>query len=345
MIFHLHREFWFGATGVDLFFVLSGYLISAIIIANRHRPGFLRTFYARRALRILPIYYLVVVSVFLVNLLFEHPRPTSGYLYYLVYLQNTPYYWGITPPHIALPVGHTWTLAIEEQFYLIWPCVLLLAPARLACLCIGLTLFSSAVRYEGLHAGTLFGHMDGLSLGALLAVLQARWHWFRTRTAAACLLASAAAAFIIYFAAWRLCSIQCLETAKSFRGNAGTLIISIAYFGLIGGLSILSGARSLAFIRLRLLTRLGTISYGLYLYHEVVFEAVDNSITFQPGNGRLWLDALKIAATVVLACLSWRFIEKPILNLKDRFNYIGKVDEGGRAKFQTECATQLRIPC
>jgi peptidoglycan/LPS O-acetylase OafA/YrhL len=324
MVFHLHREFWFGATGVDLFFVLSGYLISSIILANRHRPGFVRSFYARRALRIFPIYYVVLALVLLVNQLLLRPHATSGFIYYAAYLQNTPHYWGVTPAAPGLPLGHTWTLAIEEQFYLLWPFILLAAPGRLVSLCIGLVMFSSVARYEGLCAATLLGHLDGLVLGALLAGLQARWAWFRSQTAAWCMFALAAAASVAYLTAWNLCLADCLDTARSFRGNAGISIISLAYFGLIGGLSVVAGARGLAWLRWRPLIGLGTISYGLYLYHAVIYAEFDDLIGLKGGGESRWLlDAAKVAASLGLACLSWHCLEKPILRWKDRFKYAG----------------------
>lgn len=329
MIFHSRRDFWFGATGVDLFFVLSGYLISEIILQNRHRHGFLRTFFARRALRILPIYYLVVISVFIVNSYLSHPRSTDGYPYYLFYLQNTPHYWGCVPPVPGLPIGHTWTLAIEEQFYLLWPfVVVLLAPARLMCVCVCLVLFSSGARFEGLNSGTLLGHLDGLALGAILACLRARWQWARSPTASLFFFAIAGLCAAIYFIVWHLRAAQCLDTAKAFRGNAGLLIISIAYFGLIGGLSSAAGARCTAVLRQRWLIGLGTISYGLYLYHVVVYAAFDSFFKFDRRHDDCWwLGASKVTVSVGVACLSWHFIEKPILKLKNRFAYGN--DSGG----------------
>jgi peptidoglycan/LPS O-acetylase OafA/YrhL len=322
MIFHCHRDFWFGFTGIDLFFVLSGYLITEILIRNRRRQGCLRVFYARRAFRILPIYYLVVISVFLINSFLSHPLPTSGYPYHLFYLQNTPHYWGCIPPTPGLPLIHTWTLAIEEQFYLLWPlAVLLLTPARLLCVCVCLVLFTSSARFEGLHAETLLGRMDGLALGAMLACLRARWQWARSPSSSRGFFAIAGAA-AVYFIVWNLRAVQSLETAQSFRGNAGILIISIAYFGLIGGLANVAGARGAAWLRLRWLTGLGTISYGLYLYHVVVYAAFDYYFKLDgTHNDCWWMALLKIAVSIGVACLSWYFIEKPILKLKDRFSY------------------------
>src|SRR3954469_9272181 len=94
LMFHLPRGFWFGATGVDLFFVLSGYLISAIILRYREQPGFLGVFYYRRLLRIFPIYYIAILVTLGINSLRKTPESTYGVWYTLFYAQNIHYYWG-----------------------------------------------------------------------------------------------------------------------------------------------------------------------------------------------------------------------------------------------------------
>ncbi len=113
----------FGATGVDLFFVLSGFLISGILYDSLQDDHFFRKFYARRALRILPLYYGVIAVYAIVGLLLH--RSSHGELLSLtLYLQNTsliaqPIFYYTGP--LLLPLGHFWSLAIEEQFYLVWP--------------------------------------------------------------------------------------------------------------------------------------------------------------------------------------------------------------------------------
>src|SRR5215472_4905523 len=112
----------FGGTGVDLFFVLSGFLITGILYDSLHDSRFFRKFYARRALRILPLYYGVLATFAIIGLC--ERRSSSGELLSLaLYLQNTSL---IAQPIVVyaaplfLPLGHFWSLAIEEQFYLVW---------------------------------------------------------------------------------------------------------------------------------------------------------------------------------------------------------------------------------
>ena len=124
----------FGQTGVDLFFVLSGFLITSILLAARPRDwSEVRTFYARRSLRIFPLYYLALC--FCALFLFPVNWP------FWIYLEN---FWMSAGREVAGP-GHLWSLAVEEQFYLVWPCLVLFVPRRfLLKILTGLIVFSFA---------------------------------------------------------------------------------------------------------------------------------------------------------------------------------------------------------
>ena len=133
MVNHLpfsNRLTHLGAYGVDLFFVLSGYLITAIILKNAGSPGFMTAFYARRSLRIWPIYYLALLVVLAINPQFRPPFSLRGLPFYATYTQGIQLYWfGKLPPFSPL-FDHTWTLALEEQYYLIWPALVLIFGGR-----------------------------------------------------------------------------------------------------------------------------------------------------------------------------------------------------------------------
>ena len=117
LVFHLRpQSFPFGWTGVDLFFVLSGYLITSIILGHGDSPGFYRNFYMRRGLRIWPIYYLTLFVLLATNPLLDQPQPMRGLAYVLTYTQNTPLFWRKIPPLFHRAFDHSWTLALEEQF-------------------------------------------------------------------------------------------------------------------------------------------------------------------------------------------------------------------------------------
>ncbi len=118
---------------IDFFFVLSGYLITSILLDNPPTGGFLISFYARRGLRIWPIYYLTLAAVVLLNPIVAKPGPLDGLPYYLTFTQNVTEYWSRGAPDFIWAFRHTWSLAVEEQYYIIWPALLLfVGRARLA---------------------------------------------------------------------------------------------------------------------------------------------------------------------------------------------------------------------
>ena len=322
---HLPRGFWFGATGVDLFFVLSGFLITGIIQRNLDQPQFLRAFYWRRSLRILPLYYLVLLLAYGVNLIRTTPADTTGFAFYLAYLQNIHQYWGSETPPVDLALGHTWTLAIEEQFYLIWPVALLLLRGRARFWLAGLFIvLPIALRFQGLPKTVLFGHTDSLAMGALLAWIMLQTKSLKREWKASCYAGIAIASLIAYWAMfWKLCSENATFTGGEFlQMTLPVSVISLAYFGVIGLFVCMSGSPWLAMFRNKHLVRLGTVSYGLYLYHLVLYENLDTLVKFRWEMGDpWWLDVIKVTVSLIVAAVSWHFFEKPILRYKDRFQY------------------------
>ncbi len=324
LICHLPRGFWFGETGVDLFFVLSGFLITGIILRSLNQPRFLRTFYWRRSLRIFPIYYLALLGAFGVNLIRSSPGDTAGFPFYLLYLQHIHEYWGSATPATDISLGHTWTLAIEEQFYLFWPVALVLSRRWVTPWLVGLfVVLPIALRYLGLPRTVLFAHTDGLALGALLAWIMLKTEQVKQKKKTACYAGIAIAGFIGYWALWKLTSANGDLTGKNYLAlNPAISIISVAYFGLIGFIVCMSGSPSLAVLRNRHLVSIGTISYGLYLYHWIIYEIIDTVIKFGGKMGDpLWLDVIKVGVSFAVAIASWRFIEQPILRFKDHYDY------------------------
>ncbi len=133
VFFHL----WFPQVvvlglGVNLFFVLSGYLITTIILGHTLNPRFLISFYARRGLRIWPIYYLSLAGLVLLFQLLPLSGDLSEWPSYLTYIQGLSHYWSGREPTFPLAFQHTWSLAIEEQFYLFWPMLIGLVGRRAA---------------------------------------------------------------------------------------------------------------------------------------------------------------------------------------------------------------------
>src|SRR5262249_12621797 len=130
-----------------LFFVLSGYLITNIILKYEESPHFIMSFYARRGLRIWPIYFLLLFVLVAVNCFLPHPYSLAGLPYYLTYTQNAPLYWGKPMPPFNPAFDHPWTLALEEQYYLLWPAlVLCVGKRRLVWLCLALIAIAFVAR-------------------------------------------------------------------------------------------------------------------------------------------------------------------------------------------------------
>ena len=171
-------------TTVDLFFVLSGYFITTNVLKNRRTPGFLGVFFTRRALRIWPAYYLALAVCLVLNRSLKWDARPDAWPQYLTFTQNLQAYWKVPLPSFSGMFVHTWTLAIEEQFYLLWPVLLCRAGRRTL---LGVILTFAALPTVGRALGyspyLLLTRCDGLALGALLASLTCDADRFRARVA------------------------------------------------------------------------------------------------------------------------------------------------------------------
>jgi peptidoglycan/LPS O-acetylase OafA/YrhL len=318
LLYHFWPEFFpLGWSAVDLFFCLSGYLITSIILANLGTERFTINFYARRSLRIWPIYYLTLIAVIVVSRFQATPLPLDGLPYYLTYTQNIQYYWFAVPPPFPFAMNHTWTLALEEQFYLIWPALVSVASRR------GIVLLSSALvmmsfwaRLVGFNSWILLARCDGFALGGLLAAMPL----------------CRSVRIVPYFCAMVFISLSVIVGITLPRGITSPiapldypaweiLAVNLFYAGILGLTVIATGSPVLAALRARPLRYLGQISYGLYLYHPLV-EIYGEAVRQRGGLGDAWW--WKFASLVVCllgASLSWRLIESPILGLKHHFEY------------------------
>lgn len=330
VVFHLRFATKFPAwgTAVDLFFVLSGYLITRIILDGSDRPGFFRVFYARRALRIVPPYYLAFGLVLLLNRFLPNPDPLDGFGQFLTFTQYVQGHWGGTYPGFCRMFGHTWTLAIEEQFYLIWPlAVRLLGRKGLLTLALPLLVLAAVLRCRGVSPCLLLTRCDGLVLGAVLAAWLGRTCTDEAKAVLRRRFALlAAVAFLASLVgrgrfvptpggAVRLGSWQVIVPSLE------TTVICLLYFGLVGAVACSAGAWWLRPLRARWLRRLGAISYGLYLYHPIVIMMLRVVLKRWGCPITRGVDAVTFALCVLAAALSWRFLEQPVLRLKDRFPY------------------------
>ncbi len=325
-----------GWVGVDLFFVLSGFLITGILYDAKGGAHFFRNFYARRSLRIFPLYFavLAVVIGLLPRLIPEHRgllRLADDGAWYWTYTTNLLIARDGWPDTAAL--AHFWSLAVEEQFYLVWPFVVFcLARKRLLSVCAGCVVLAIFVRL-GLAAShhtvasmvLMPARMDALAAGALVALLArgpgglavyrrcARWVMFAAGTAFVALTVVYHDSYSRPLLGGGLTSLSCLFAS---------LLVLLLTAAPGSPLSALFGSRALRFF--------GRYSYGLYVFHHpllfvVTPTAVAAALTWLPSRGDLAPRLVIIGAVMVLSLtlsvLSWHLLEQPFLRLKDRLPY------------------------
>lgn len=336
IVFGLASRSWMG---VDLFFVLSGFLITGILVEDKGRPAFYRNFYARRALRIFPAYYALLAIVYLVlprtglPAAVEYASATSGdQAWHWTYLSNFRIAWRAEwyPHHVP---NVFWSLAIEEQFYLVWPLVVALCSrAQLARVCGALFLVALVLRLilaarPETNWITSFvltpTRMDGLVLGALLALWMRRcpdaaarrpWAWATLGLAAAPL-----AALTLYRPdQWRELPVQSLRFS----------LVAVFFGALLWlGVTARAGSWLQKILALRPLTFFGKYSYALYLWHgpaDYVARQLFDPNRFETiADSRLPAQALFVglagALSLAAALASWNLLERHLLRWKRSF--------------------------
>ncbi len=329
----------YGSFGVELFFVLSGFLITGILYNSCNKPHYFRNFYGRRALRIFPVYYGVLAFVFFVAPLIPLLRgPTLNYLVerqWWAWLYGVNIYIAKTGDWSFSYIEHFWSLSIEEHFYLVWPLVVFLTarkPKTLIALCLSIALCAVLGRAIGLLAGlsywttyvfTLF-RLDGLALGAFLAVT-ARQPGGLGRLAGAlpAVLAIAGAllaATYLFDPAWTRAPVVTTIRSASIQVLLACLLVS--------ALTATERSPLKRFLCSRTMAALGAYSYGLYVYHHFFsYYFIANRTEFElarliGSHGlAVALQAIAgLAASLVIAYLSYELFEKRFLKLKRVFD-------------------------
>ncbi len=313
------RYFASGGHAVDLFFVLSGYLISAIILGHAGEPKFLRSFYIRRGLRIWPAYYVFILAM----AAFVAWNPAVGSIrelpQYLTFTQFVEYYWFGEPTYLNYYSFITWTLAIEEQFYLLWPLLIVavgrraMAPMAVACI-----LASIAARWLGFKDWILLARSDGFAIGAILAVALEGAGRSVSRAALTWGLVALGAASV----GCQIALTALISGGPTDVQPVDTTVFCLGFAALVGLVVLHRGHALLAPLRARWLCFLGLISYGIYLYHMAAAGLAAVALR------KLGLTDVPAAAFLAspVACLSialasWYLLEKPFLRLKDRHVY------------------------
>ena len=345
-----------GWAGVDLFFVLSGFLITGILLRQREAPGRFRTFYARRFLRIFPLYYALLL-LFLVVLPRLTPQAEHFWMegasretfWYWTYLSNLQAAFTGRYHHHFLEI--TWTLAIEEQFYLCWPLVVWSCSRRTLIRICGGILAGAFLLRAGIVCFTalppLFTYnftltrIDTLAAGALVAALaqeEAGVAWLGR--AARVVLPVAGLGYLALLLGLRIALVlrgvgaAQLGMAPALAFTVSPLLQTVGYSLLALGfaallvhtLSARAGGAWVRFLQLAPVVRVGRYSYGLYLLHVLGAEIARNSFeparyqgSFLVAQGFFWL--LSFVVSYGLAAASWHLLEAPCLRLARYFPY------------------------
>jgi peptidoglycan/LPS O-acetylase OafA/YrhL len=310
---HLSAVSSYGWMGVDLFFVLSGFLITGILLDAKQSDTYFKNFYARRCLRIWPLYYSLLILMFLIV---PHMRPSeaheifeksSPWWAYPFFLQN---FFVAIPSQAAGPLGVTWSLAIEEQFYLVWPLfVRYFSSIHIKRIAMAVILLSSPLRlYLLLHHVNIYSNffcrLDGLMAGAFLAVL--------LREPTFVPLKHIKLAWMSFFIAAALAIVAEKFQARWFTFSMTSIgSASLVYLSLFSQWKIIQ-----SFFKNRFLIYTGTISYGLYLLHKIPFDVAK---VIHLDQHPLVTVCVTLLASYLIAALSWALLEKPFLKLKRLF--------------------------
>jgi peptidoglycan/LPS O-acetylase OafA/YrhL len=309
-----------GWSGVDLFFVLSGFLITGILYDTQYDPSYYRKFYARRTLRIFPIYYFFAgIALLIVPFSAWH----WGHLFFLLYFGYPAAVIWPTLVSIPIRITHLWSLSVEEQFYMLWPWLIRRLGAKqnilIFCVVIAVGAFVGRVVFPPWAYGSLPCRMDGLALGAALAIL------FRSDSRRYCKLA----ALPVFVASVSAIALICVLRHTTEHGDRvvctiGFSVIAIAY----GALLVLSMGSLAPLFSLRILRVFGKYSYGMYLYHfplTAVFEHTKSFFARYPFGSLMYV-ACCLAANLAIAAVSFHLFEQPILRLKKHFAYDRKAE-------------------
>jgi peptidoglycan/LPS O-acetylase OafA/YrhL len=315
----------YGHAGVNLFFVLSGFLITGILLNAKGRPAYFRNFYAKRALRIWPLYYLLLFIAFvIVPVLAHYANLATGEnaniqsrskLVYILLLQNLWYSLPTSPTLLAM----TWSLAIEEQFYVVWPGLVVLFSRKTLAYVLGLIiLVTPGLRLwatlhgfadEAIYRMTWF-RLDGLSLGALLCL------WY---------LSDFFSLRVVRWVALSAIVVGLLGRPLSPSWMTDSLM-SLACFGLVmfAMWCSLTNSAAGALFRWGRLRYVGKVSYCLYLVHQPMYYALGGLLKKYAGVhvvANIVAAMFGFVASLGIASLSWFLFESRILMLRNRLEH------------------------
>ncbi len=316
-----------GITGVDLFFVLSGFLITGILLVMKDSPRAWVNFYMRRVLRIFPLYYGVLIFLSVMTIVItKNFSSISNTWWFWVYGQNIPAAF-FPDLNTQLPAGHLWSLAVEEHFYFVWPMIVLTLDkkklTRILVVIIGLAIVCRMLWWQrfgfGIYYFTLC-RMDALAIGSLIAI-----YWQDEISVRKMVRMSK---FFFLFTLIALLPMRAVLTGKNLaiiQYVKYTLIAAAYGAGMI--LILTNSVPSLVgkFFNAGWLRNFGKYSYAIYIFHPFCIKAFSNIIGgLQSVKSFLFAQFLMVVAIFFiygLAWCSWHFYERYFLDLKKYFAY------------------------
>lgn len=319
----LISTFGAGAFGVDLFFALSAYLITSLLLRERSATGALdlRGFYMRRILRIWPLYFAFIAFAAIFGLLVpQQPLPAHYVIAYYLLAGNWSYVLYGLPASFATPL---WTISIEEQFYLAWPLALRKASLRtMAWMAIVLLIVANAWRmYLAVTAASVdsmeyntFTRLDPIAWGILMALFSHKLPRF-SRVARITLLCAGVLACIAEYGFTVLMNPPKHSTWKLALSHPVTALGSAAVL-----LAVLGSQNS--FLRQTWLLYLGKISYGLYVLHEFAHFCAMRILPASTPLQVIAQSVIGLTLTIAIAAASYRWLESPFLRFKERFAHV-----------------------
>jgi peptidoglycan/LPS O-acetylase OafA/YrhL len=323
-----------GWVGVQLFFVLSGFLITGILVDTKKAPNYFRSFYGRRVLRIFPLYYLVLTAYFVVA-----PRVVELPASVLLANQEQAWLWAYLSNWIVIrspAFSHFWSLAVEEQFYLVWPLVVAASSGRtLRRVCLGLSVAALALRMALVLAGAsqpliyqcTLTRMDALAIGAATALLvrdPSRLRAWRPHLRPAML---GIGLFLLVLTV----ATRGLPLSSSWTETVGFTALALLGGGLVAQIAVDTAEGRHTWVSnlftMRLLRTLGKYSYGMYVFgkmlHVWALKTLAPWLVPVAGLRRLPLLAGYVLAAIVVtfaaAFLSYHLVEDHFLRLKKWF--------------------------
>ena len=326
-----------GFSGVDLFFVLSGFLIGGILLDHRASPRLLPAFYARRLCRIVPLYLLLLASFLVCRMIpglgtinrgtyFVSAVPTWTYF---AFVQNIAMTW--TRDIGPYWLGATWSLAVEEQFYLVMPFIIRrLPPRQVAAACVAVIVLSPLLRLNALYGAhnafaalfLLLTRADGLLWGVLCACLIRDAALRPALQRLGPLLGGLIACGAIVFG---LLAVRHVSADSPAMLGWGYSLLSAWFAVIVLAVLLFPGAGASGLLAWRPLAATGVISYFVYLFHTPIWYVLHWLFFALPPLHLNWQAAavtvLALFTTLALALISWRWFEGPLLRLGHRVSY------------------------